>query len=346
MRQKTRRIVSGLSIATGVMVSAGILILDLLGMLYSIRGAVLIAGIIMVVLGLYFYPTRNHRKIIQVLFLLPLLVTFLFTVILPFLVGIYYSFTDWNGVKLTEFVGFRNYVMIFQAMDYVYSFLVTFVFTMINMLLVNVLAFGLALLCTSSVRGRNVYRAAFFMPNLIGGIVLGYVWQFMFNRVFTELIAGSSSMLANPKLAVLAIVIVSTWQYAGYIMMIYVTGIQGLPRDVMEASAVDGAKGLQKLRRITIPMIANTFTVCLFLTLVNSFKQFDLNYTITNGGPSTMFAGKATFSTEFLALDIYKTAIVNNSYAFGQSKAVIFFLLLAIVSLTQVALNKRKEVEL
>jgi raffinose/stachyose/melibiose transport system permease protein len=207
-------------------------------------------------------------------------------------------------------------------------------------------AFGLALICTSSVRGKNIYRAAFFIPNLIGGIVLGYVWQFIFNKVFTSIITDSVSMLTDPNLALLAIIIVSIWQYAGYIMMIFVTGLQGVPKDVMEASYIDGSSYFHSLLKIKIPMIANTFTVCMFLTLVNSFKQFDLNLTITKGAPTRIVDGIAILSTEFLSLNIYKTAILQNKYALGQAKAVIFFIVLAIVSLIQVIHNKRKEIEL
>jgi raffinose/stachyose/melibiose transport system permease protein len=214
------------------------------------------------------------------------------------------------------------------------------------MISVNLAAFGLALLCTSKVKGKNFYRAAFFLPNLIGGIVLGYVWQFIFNKVFVVLLQDSLSMLTNPNLAFAAILIVSTWQYAGYIMMIYVTGLQSVPKDILEASSVDGSNPWVTLLKIKVPMIANTFTVCIFLTLVNSFKQFDLNLAITNGAPSRVLAGKAIASTEFLALNIYNTAISKNQYALGQTKAVVFFILLAIVSLAQVSISKKKEVEM
>ena len=152
-------------------------------------------------------------------------------------------------------------------------------------------------------------------------------------------------MLTNPNLALMAILLVSTWQYAGYIMMIYVTGLQNVPQDILEASSVDGANSLITLFKIKIPMIANTFTVCIFLTLVNSFKQFDLNLAITNGAPSRMLNGDIVQSTEFLALNIYNTAIGKNQYALGQTKAVVFFIILAIVSLTQVYISKKKEVE-
>ena len=234
----------------------------------------------------------------------------------------------------------------FKQMDFVYSFVVTSIFTIINMLLVNLVAFLLALLCTSKIKGRDFFRAAYFLPNLIGGLVLGYVWQFIFNKVLTVVLSGSKSMLTDPNLALMAILIVSTWQYAGYIMMIYITGLQTIPKSVMEASGVDGADPVTTLFKIKIPMIANTFTVCTFLTLVNSFKQFDLNISITNGAPARVLGAKIVQSTEFLALNIFITAIRKNNYALGQTKAVVFFIVLAIVSLTQVVISKKREVEL
>ena len=213
------------------------------------------------------------------------------------------------------------------------------------MILVNIVGFALALLCTSKVRGKNLYRASFFLPNLIGGIVLGYVWQFIFNKVFI-LIFGGTSMLTDPNLAFISILIVSTWQYGGYIMMIYVTGLQTVPKEVMEASSIDGANYFTTLFKIKIPMIWNTFTVCTFLTLVNSFKQFDLNLALTNGAPTRLINKVSYKSTEFLALSIYNTAISKNKYSLGQAKAVVFFVLLAIISLTQVYISKKREVEM
>ncbi|MGN0398777.1 MAG: carbohydrate ABC transporter permease [Blautia sp.] len=344
-----KQLMKTISLAGIVLGAASIviaLILDFMRSDASYRGGLLIAGAFLLIAGVYLLPTRKHRSIINVLFLFPLIFAFAVTVLIPFACGIFYSLTDWNGIKFNNFVGLGNYITMFKSKDYVYSFIVTFIFTVINMLSVNLVAFGLALLCTSKVKGRNLYRAAYFLPNLIGGIVLGYVWQFIFNKVFTSVIAGSVSMLTDPNLAIAAILIVSTWQYAGYIMMIYVTGLQSVPKDVLEASNVDGANQIMTLLKIKIPMIANTFTVCIFLTLVNSFKQFDLNLAITNGAPSRILGGKPVQSTEFLALNIYNTAIGKNQYALGQTKAVVFFIILAVVSLTQVTISKKKEVEM
>ncbi|HOV40278.1 MAG TPA: sugar ABC transporter permease [Oscillospiraceae bacterium] len=310
------------------------------------KGLLLVLGLLLAGGGIFKFPFKKHKSIMNIVFLFPMLFTFALTVLVPFVIGIFYSFTDWNGIKFSNFVGFENYITMFSSPDYLYSFVITVIFTAINMIAVNVVAFSLALLGASNLKGTGFYRAAYFIPNLIGGIVLGYVWQFIFNKAFVAVFEGSRSMLTDPNLAILAILIVSTWQYAGYIMMIYLTGLQSLPRDVLEASSVDGASGIKTLFKIKIPMIANTFTVCIFLTLVNSFKQFDLNFAITNGAPSRILGGKAIQSTSFLALNIYNTAISKNQYALGQTKAVIFFIILAIISLTQVAISKKKEVEL
>ena len=346
MNKQFKKTISLAAMALGAASMVIALILDFMRSDVSYRGGLLIVGAVLLIAGVYLLPTRKHRSIINVLFLFPLIFAFAVTVLIPFACGIFYSLTDWNGIKFNNFVGLGNYITMFKSKDYVYSFVVTFIFTVINMLSVNLVAFGLALLCTAKVKGRNLYRAAYFLPILIGGIVLGYVWQFIFNKVFTSVIAGSVSMLTDPNLAIAAILIVSTWQYAGYIMMIYVTGLQSVPKDVLEASNVDGANQIMTLLKIKVPMIANTFTVCIFLTLVNSFKQFDLNLAITNGAPSRILGGKPVQSTEFLALNIYNTAIGKNQYALGQTKAVVFFIILAVVSLTQVTISKKKEVEM
>ena len=346
MNKQLKKTISLAAMALGAASMVIALILDFMRSDVSYRGGLLIVGAVLLIAGVYLLPTRKHRSIINVLFLFPLIFAFAVTVLIPFACGIFYSLTDWNVIKFNNFVGLGNYITMFKSKDYVYSFVVTFIFTVINMLSVNLVAFGLALLCTSKVKGRNLYRAAYFLPNLIGGIVLGYVWQFIFNKVFTSVIAGSVSMLTDPNLAIAAILIVSTWQYAGYIMMIYVTGLQSVPKDVLEASNVDGANQIMTLLKIKVPMIANTFTVCIFLTLVNSFKQFDLNLAITNGAPSRILGGKPVQSTEFLALNIYNTAIGKNQYALGQTKAVVFFIILAVGSLTQVTISKKKEVEM
>ncbi len=345
MKNTDKKLLPILAIIVGIIMLVISIIFAVLGNKGDLRGYLLILGFMFIIFGIFTFPTKKHGVIVNVVFLLPVLLAFCFTVIIPFILGIYYSFTDWNGTDVKNFVGLKNYITMFQQMDFVYSLVITIIFTVINMIMVNFTAFGLALLCTSNIKGKNFFRAAYFLPNLIGGLVLGYVWQFIFNKVFT-LIPNSVSMLTDANLALLAIIIVSTWQYAGYIMMIYVTGLQTVPKDIIEASNVDGANALTTLLKIKIPMIANTFTVCIFLTLVSSFKQFDLNLAITNGAPSRILGPKIIQATELLALNIFSTAIRKNNYALGQTKAVVFFILLAIVSLTQVYISKKKEVEL
>jgi raffinose/stachyose/melibiose transport system permease protein len=292
----------------------------------------------------------KRSKLWDTLFLAPSLVSLLLVVILPFFLGIYYSLTDWNGVReIVTFKGFSNYVQMFTSVEFLYSFLVTLTYTVINVVLVNVVAFLLALLVTSPVKGRNLYRAAFFVPNLIGGIILGYTWQFMFNEFFKSIsIAlgmGATSMIANKNLVVLGMSIVNTWQYAGYIMLIFVAGIQSTPLEVMEAATVDGANYFKRVTRVLMPMIANAFTVSLFLTITNSFKMFDLNVALTNGGPSTRFMGEVVNSSQLLTLTIYNRSITTKELARGQAMSVVLFIVLVVFSLLQVTISKRKEVE-
>ena len=318
------------------------------GPAYSARGALIIIGVLLFFLGLYLFPTlKYHRAIINVIFLFPLLFAFLVTVIIPLVLGIGYSFTDWNGIKLKGFVGFANYARMFGQPSFLWSILITFLFVVFNMILVNLVAFLLALLCTSKIKGLGFFRAAYFLPNLIGGIVLGYIWQFIFSNVVTKF-SGTYSMLSDTKTAFIAIIIVYIWQYAGYIMLIYITGLNTIPGDVLEASSIDGANAMQTLFNIKIPMIAPTITICTFLTLTSAFKQFDVNLALTNGtGSVPDFLGNyLTNGTEMLALNIYSTAVINNEYAFGEAKAVLFFIILATVSIIQVRISNKKEVEL
>lgn len=294
----------------------------------------------------------KRRTSIDLLFIFPCVLAFVMVIIVPFGIGIYYSLTDWNGVNpVINFVGFKNFTGMFKEAQFVYSFLATLGYTAINVVLVNLVSFSLSLMVTGGLKFRNLYRAGFFIPNLIGGIVLGYIWQFVFNNVQVNL--GTSlgipflqkSLIADKNTVIWAMSFVNTWQYAGYIMMIYVAAIQSIPGSVMEAASVDGASYFTRVRRILMPMVANAFTITLFLTLTNSFKQYDLNFALTNGGPAMRFMGKAIRSSELLAMDIYKTANAANRMAEAQAKAVVFFLILVVFSVTQVYVNKRKEVE-
>lgn len=288
-------------------------------------------------------------------FLLPAVFAFFVVIVIPFIMGIYYSFTNWNAITGTEvkWVGLQNYIAVKSDITFMHSFLVTVVYAILNIIVVNVCAFALALLVTKHLKLTGLYRAGFFLPNLIGGLILGYIWQFIFNNAIPSLggLVGltwfqNNQFLADRYLALLAIVIVGTWQYAGYIMMIFVASIQGIPPSLMEAAEIDGANYFQVLKNILFPLIAPAFTVSMFLTLTNSFKQFDVNFALTQGGPSGMFMGKALMTNEFLALNIYQTAFSYRQLAQGQAKAIIFFVVLAVISLIQVYINKRKEIEM
>ena len=294
------------------------------------------------------------------LFLAPVLFAFLVVIVVPFFVGAFYSFTDWNATaragQSLSFVGLRNFATIFRDPSFIYSFLITTIYTLINVAVINVVAIAVALAVTSRLRFRNVYRMGFFIPYLIGGLILGYLWQFIFNNAVPAIgeSIGFLNGLADPERLILgrvptaigALVIVGSWQYAGYIMMIYVAAIEGVPQELYEAARIDGASAWQRFRTVTVPMIAQAFTITLFLTMVQSFKQFDVNYSLTAGGPATMFMGKSIFGTELLAMNIYSTAFIGNDLAAGQARAVVFFVVLVVFSLVQVTYNKRKEMEM
>lgn len=294
---------------------------------------------------------KQHR-LVNTFFLAPTVFSFLMIIIIPFFLGLYYSMTDWNGVSPhVDFVGFRNFARILTAPDFLYSLLITMAFTVINVLLVNLVSFSLSLIVTSKLRFRNFYRAGFFVPYLIGGIVLGYIWQFILNNILVA-IGGSlsigvlqTSFLSRPDTVIWIMSAVNTWQYAGYIMLIYVAAIQGIPASLMEAAEVDGAGYFWRVFNILIPMMANAFTISLFLTLTTSFKQFDTNLTLTNGGPATRFMEVPVKASQLLAMNIFNTATANRM-AEAQAKAVVLFVTLVVVAMVQVSINKKKEVEM
>lgn len=334
-------------ILAGAILLVGAFVLDFTGSTLSFRGPMLIIGAVLALVGIYLIPSlKYHRSIINGLFLFPLLFAFVVTVIIPLILGIFYSMTDWTGIVYTQFVGLANYAEMFHEVSFLWSLLITILFVVINMVLVNAVGFALALLCTSRLKGVGFFRAAYFLPNLIGGIVLGYVWQFVFNNVLIQVIGRS--LLSQTPTAFVAIIVVYIWQYAGYIMLIYINGLVTIPGDVLEAAAIDGANSWVTMLRIKIPMIASTVTICTFLTLTSAFKQFDVNMALTNGTGSVQnFLGTyLTNGTQMLALNIYNTAISRNSYALGQAKAVLFFIILACVSLLQVRLSNKREVEM
>lgn len=277
------------------------------------------------------------------LFLAPVLIALGVVVILPLLYGVYYSFTDWNGIKATGFVGFEHYKALFSDEEFIDSLWFTTKFTIVSVFLINFFGLSLALLVTQKFRGNKILRTIFFMPNLIGGLILGFIWQFIFIKVFAGIgdligVEALKGWLATPETGFWALAILMSWQLAGYIMVIYISFLEGVPMELLEAAEIDGANTFQRFYHITFPLIMPAFTVSLFLTLSNSFKLYDQNLSLTGGGPYN--------STQMVAMEIYKTAFVENLMASAQAKAVIFFLIVAAISLTQVYINKKREVEL
>lgn len=276
------------------------------------------------------------------MFIAPSLFALVMVVLIPFIIGIYYTFTNWNGANPNyNFVGFSNYIGLIKDVQFLYSFKITIIYTTASVISINLIGFGLAYFVTRNLKTKNFLRTGFFMPNLIGGLILGFIWQFLFNSVFTSIGSQlgstllSTSMLQESTPAIIAMLIVSAWQYAGYIMVIYVAALENVPIDLIEASKIDGANGIQSFKHITLPMVAPSITVCLFLTIANSFKLFDLNFSLT-----------PLKTTEMLSLNIYKEAFVSNNMGVGQAKAIIFFIFVTAISITQVYFTKKKEVEL
>ena len=347
MKGRSQSLQSIILLLAGALSTIYTLILDFTGSKATYRGNLLILGVVLFFLGLYILPSKkHHRKIVYFLFLFPLLFTFAVTVIIPLILGIGYSFTDWTGIRFTKVVGLANYQAMFKDPAFIWSVLITFVFVIINVVMINLVGFLLALLCTVKMRGVAFFRAAYFLPNLIGGIVLGYIWQFVFNNVLMNYM--KFSMLSQTKTAMLAIIVVYLWQSGGYIMLIYVTGLTQIPGDVLEAAQIDGATALQTLFKVKLPMIASTITICTFLTLTSAFKQFDVNMALTNGtGSVADFMGSyLSNGTQMLALNIYNTAIEKNNFALAQAKAILFFIILAVISLIQVRISNSREVEM
>lgn len=268
-------------------------------------------------------------------FTVPTLLAFLMAFIVPFIMGLWLSLCKFNTVTNAKFTGFSNYIKVFKDASFRTSFVFTLKFAIVAVITINVFAFLLSLLLTRKLKGTNVFRTTFFMPNLIGGIVLGYIWNLIINGV---LMHWEVTMTFDPKYGFWGLIVLMNWQMIGYMMIIYVAGIQNLPTDVMEAAKIDGANKIQTLFRVTIPLMMPQFTICLFLAISNSFKLFDQNLALTAGDPSK--------KTEMLALNIYNTYYGTIGYeGVGQAKAVIFFILVAIVAISQLAATRQKEVE-
>jgi len=269
-------------------------------------------------------------------FALPTVIAFAIAFAVPFLMGIYLSFTKFTTVTNSQWVGLSNYIRAFtEDQDFLNALIFTTKFTVVSVVLINVIAFVIALLLTRGIRGTNVFRTVFFMPNLIGGIVLGYIWQLIINGVLFKF---GVDITFSSTYGFWGLVVLMNWQMVGYMMIIYVAGIQNISPDLMEAAEIDGASSWQVLKNVTIPMVMPSITICTFLTLTNSFKLFDQNFALSGGAPAK--------SSSMLALDIFSTFYGRNGYeGVGQAKAVVFFIMVALIALIQLRLTRSKEVE-
>lgn len=269
------------------------------------------------------------------IFVVPTLAAFFVAFVLPFIMGVYLSFCEFTTVTNASFVGVANYVKAFTNQNFLHALWFTVKFSVVAVITINVCGFVLALMLTQKIKGTNLFRTVFFMPNLIGGIVLGYIWQSMINGVLSKM---GMTMLMDPKYGYWGMIILMNWQLIGYIMIIYIAGLQNVSLDLLEAARIDGATKLQTLTKVTIPMVMPSVTICLFLTIANSFKMFDQNLALTGGGPSN--------KTTMLALDIYDTFYGKVGFeGVGQAKAVVFFIIVAGIAMTQLVFTRRKEVE-
>lgn len=279
---------------------------------------------------------RRISNAYYALFTLPTLIAFAIAFFIPFLLGIYLSFTRFTTVTNARWVGLDNYVRAFtENKDFLNAMVFSGKFTLVSVVLINLFAFSLALLLTRRVRGRNIFRTVFFMPNLIGGIVLGYIWLLIINGVLYRF---QVDITFSANYGFWGLVIVTNWQMVGYMMVIYIAAIQAIPPELVEAAQIDGANARQILFNITVPLVTPAFTICTFLTLANSFKLFDQNLALTRGAP-----GKAT---AMMALDIYNSFYGTTGYeGVGQAKAVVFFLLVGAIVLVQLRFSRSREME-
>ena len=278
---------------------------------------------------------RTLRKFFP-LFVLPTLIAFVIVFLIPFLMGIYLSFTEFTTVTDSQWVGLKNYITAFTAnKEFVNALWFTVKFAVVSVVSINILGFAMASLLTRGIRGTNLFRTVLFMPNLIGGIVLGWIWQMIFNGI---LYPYGMTLTYDPRFGFWGLVILMNWQMIGYMMIIYIAGLQSIPHDLYDAAAVDGANGRQRLTHVTLPMVMPSITICTFLTLTNSFKLFDQNLALTAGAPSK--------KTAMLALDIYNTFYGRVGWeGVGQAKAVVFFILVAGIAFVQLWLTRRREVK-
>ena len=279
------------------------------------------------------------------LFMGPVVVAFIIGFVWPFIQGIYLSFCKFRLISDAEFIGFGNYLKALQDQSFRHAFGYTALFAIVSLVLINVLAFTVAYLLTQGIKGSNVFRTVFFMPNLIGGIVLGYIWSMIFDGILSRF---GTSILLEAKYGFWGLIILMCWQQIGYMMIIYIAGLQAIPEDMLEAAKIDGATRWQTLWKVTIPNVMPSITICTFLSLTNGFKLFDQNLALTGGQPIAIAADGSTFKqTEMLALNIYNTFYGQNTASQGtaQAKAVLFFILVAALGLIQLAYTRKREVQ-
>lgn len=269
------------------------------------------------------------------IFVLPTFCAFILGFIVPFIMGIWLSFCEFTTVTDAKFVGLSNYIEAFKDTIFRHSFWYTVLFAVVSLIVINVVAFALALALTQKMKGTNIFRTIFFMPNLIGGIVLGYIWQLIFNGILAKY---STALGLNEWYGFWGLIILVSWQQIGYMMIIYIAGLQSIPGDVMEAAQIDGASGIQRLFRVTIPMMMHSITICMFLSITNGFKLFDQNLSLTAGEPAKM--------SEMMALNIFNTFYGRTGWeGVGQAKAVIFFVIVVAIGMIQLRATRSKEVQ-
>lgn len=281
----------------------------------------------------------------EIIFLGPGLLFFGIVVIIPFLMSFYYSLTDWNGVAdVAEFIGIGNFIELTKDTEFINSFLFTGKYAVAMVIISNILAFFAALLVTRNIKGKGIYRSIIFVPYMMSGFIIGFVWKFIFTKGFPVLgeVLGwelfNLNWLATPDTGYWGLVIVGVWKQVGYLMVVYIAGFTSVPQEFLEAAEVDGATGWDRLRCIKLPLIMPSVTICLFLSISNAFNVFDLNRSLTNGGPFN--------STQAVSLNIYTEAFLRNRYGLGTAKALVFFVVVALISLLQTYLTSRKEVEI
>ena len=279
------------------------------------------------------------------LFLGPVVCAFIIGFVWPFIQGIYLSFCKFRLISDAQFIGLGNYIKAFQDPSFIHAFWYTALFAIVSLVIINVLAFAVACALTQGIKGSNLFRTVFFMPNLIGGIVLGYIWSMIFDGILGRF---GTSILLESRFGFWGLIILMCWQQVGYMMIIYIAGLQAVPEDMLEAARIDGATKSQALFKVTIPNVMPSITICMFLSLTNGFKLFDQNLALTNGQPIVMQeGGTAIKTTEMLALNIFTTYNNSSPNAHGtaQAKAVIFFILVAGLGLAQLAYTRKKEVQ-